>query len=119
LPWHYYADRYIIERSVSGLGQFGRYSEAALLILLSLADGPKHGYAIMQDVRQLAHVQLGPGTLYGAIARLDRLGLVEPLPAENRRRPYRLTQAGAGVLNAELSSLRRIAETGLRRLATS
>jgi DNA-binding PadR family transcriptional regulator len=104
---------------MSGLDQFGRYSEAALLILVSLADGPKHGYAMMEDVRQVANVRLGPGTLYGAIARLDRLGLVEPLPSENRRRPYRLTHAGAGVLNAELSSLRRIAETGLRRLATT
>jgi DNA-binding PadR family transcriptional regulator len=102
---------------MGGLDQVGRYSETALLILVSLADGPKHGYAIMEDVRQLANVHLGAGTLYGAIARLDRLGLVEPLPAENRRRPYRLTRSGAGVLNAELSSLRRIAETGLRRLS--
>lgn len=104
---------------VNGLDDFGRYSEAALLILVSLASGPKHGYAIMADVQQLAQVQLGPGTLYGALARLERLGLVDPLAAENRRRPYRLSQAGTRVLTTELASLRRIAETGLARLAAT
>jgi len=102
---------------VRDLDDFGRYSEAALLILVSLASGPKHGYAIMDDVARLAQVQLGPGTLYGALARLERLGLVEPLPATRRRRPYRLSPAGTRVLESELANLHRLAQTGLARLA--
>jgi DNA-binding PadR family transcriptional regulator len=87
-----------------------------LLILVSLADGPKHGYAMLDDIDALAGVRLGPGTLYGALARLERLGLIEAMPADQRRRPYRLTQAGATVLRAELSGWRKLATTGLRRL---
>jgi DNA-binding PadR family transcriptional regulator len=98
------------------LSELGRFSEPALLILVSLADGPKHGYAIMDDVARLAEVRLGPGTLYGALARLERLGLIAALPAEDRRRPYQLTDAGAGLLATELRDLRRIAQTGLTRL---
>jgi DNA-binding PadR family transcriptional regulator len=102
-----------------GLSDLGRYSEPALFILVSLSSGPKHGYAITQDVEAIAGVKLGPGTLYGALARLERLGLIEALPAEDRRRPYKLTNAGMAVLRTELDSLRRIAEVGLRRLATA
>jgi DNA-binding PadR family transcriptional regulator len=100
-----------------GLSDLGRYSEPALLILLSLSSGLKHGYAITQDVDAVAGVRLGPGTLYGALARLERLGLIEALPADERRRPYRLSNTGMGVLRAELASLRRIADVGLTRLA--
>jgi DNA-binding PadR family transcriptional regulator len=103
----------------AGLDAFGRYSDAALLILVSLASGPKHGYAIMDDVKRVADVQLGPGTLYGALARLERLGLIEALAASDRRRPYRLSESGMQVLHTELSSLRRIADTGLARLAAT
>ncbi|HZQ98277.1 MAG TPA: helix-turn-helix transcriptional regulator [Chloroflexota bacterium] len=102
-----------------GLSELGRYSEPALLVLVSLSDGPKHGYAIMEDAEAIAGVRLGPGTLYGALSRLDRLGLIEPLPPEERRRPYRLSDAGLAVLRAELDALRRIADVGLRRLATA
>jgi DNA-binding PadR family transcriptional regulator len=102
-----------------GLSELGRYSEPALFILVSLSSGPKHGYAITQDVEAIAGVKLGPGTLYGALARLERLGLIEALPAEERRRPYKLANAGMVVLRAELDSLRRIADVGLRRLATA
>jgi DNA-binding PadR family transcriptional regulator len=101
------------------LADRGRASEPALLILISLADGPKHGYAMMEDVERLAGVRLGPGTLYGALARLERLGLIEPVASDDRRRPYRLTQSGAAVLQAELGQLRRLAAAGLRRLATA
>jgi DNA-binding PadR family transcriptional regulator len=94
----------------------GRFSEPALLILVSLADTPKHGYAMLEDIEGLAGVRLGPGTLYGALARLERLGLIAPLPADQRRRPYRLTQAGATALRAELASWQRLARTGLSRL---
>lgn len=92
-------------------------AEPALLILVSLASGPKHGYAIILDVEALCGQRMGPGTLYGAIARLERLGLIEPLPAEDRRRPYRLTEAGARALRDELATLREVAAAGLRRLA--
>ena len=93
--------------------------EPALLILVSLASGPKHGYAMILDVEALCGARMGPGTLYGAIARLERLGLIEPLPADDRRRPYRLTEAGAAALRSELATLRDVAATGLERLAAT
>jgi DNA-binding PadR family transcriptional regulator len=93
--------------------------EPALLILVSLASGPRHGYAIILDVEALCGVRMGPGTLYGAIARLERLGLIEPLPSEDRRRPYRLTESGARALREELATLREVAATGLERLAAT
>lgn len=101
------------------LSEMGRFSDPSLLILASLADGPKHGYAMMEDIEQMAGVKLGPGTLYGALARLDQRGLIESLPAEERRRPYRLTGLGAAALRESLHGLESFAATGLRRLATS
>ncbi len=95
----------------------GRFSDPSLLVLSSLAGGSKHGYAMMEDIQQMAGVKLGPGTLYGAIARLEQRGLIEPLPSDDRRQPYRLTGLGATYLREQLSTLRHIAETGLRRLA--
>lgn len=87
-----------------------------MLVLTSLADGPKHGYAITRDVEQLAGVRLGPGTLYGALARLEDKGLIEALPADDRRRPYRLTGAGSAALQEQLQTLERVARSGLDRL---
>jgi DNA-binding PadR family transcriptional regulator len=98
------------------LRQLGRFSEPGLFILVSLADGPKHGYAMLEDIEQFAGLRLGPGTLYGALARLERLGLISALPPVERRRPYRLSQAGASVLEFELASWQKLAATGLRRL---
>jgi DNA-binding PadR family transcriptional regulator len=98
------------------LADLGRFSEPALLILISLAEGPKHGYAMTQDIEDVAGQRLGPGTLYGAIARLEARGWIEPLPAEDRRRPYRLTGAGQKVLRARLESLRAVAKIGHARL---
>lgn len=94
----------------------GRYSDPPLLVLASLADGPKHGYAMTEDIERMCGTRLGPGTLYGAIARLEREGLIEPLPAEDRRRPYRLTPQGLQVLRAKLTTLRQFALAGLRKL---
>ena len=85
-------------------------------MLTSLAEGPKHGYAITRDVEQLAGLRLGPGTLYGALARLEGNGLIEALPAEDRRRPYRLTEAGSAALSEQLQALQRVARSGLDRL---
>lgn len=101
--------RYISERS----------TDPGLLVLTSLADGPKHGYAITQDVELFAGVRLGPGTLYGALARLEGNGLIESLPAEDRRRPYRLTGAGSAALEEQLRALQRVAHSGLDRLRLS
>ena len=98
---------------------WGRFSDPALLILVSLAGGPKHGYAMTQDIERIADVKLGPGTLYGALTRLEEHGFIEPLPAEDRRRPYRLTDSGAAMLRAQLAALESVVTTGQRRLAPS
>lgn len=99
------------------LSDFGRFSDPSLLILSSLADGPKHGYGMMADIKTMTGVSLGPGTLYGALARLEKSSLIEPLPAEDRRRPYRLTSKGIAALREQLSVLQKLASTGLKRLA--
>jgi DNA-binding PadR family transcriptional regulator len=93
-----------------------RSTDPGLLVLASLAEGPKHGYAITRDVEKLAGVRLGPGTLYGALARLEVNGLIEALPPEDRRRPYRLTSAGSETLGEQLRTLERVASSGLDRL---
>ena len=93
-----------------------RPNDPPLLILVSLADGPKHGYALIQDVKEFSGVDLGPGTLYGALDRLERLGLIEPLPADERRHPYRITPPGADALKAHLDSLERVSAAGRLRL---
>jgi DNA-binding PadR family transcriptional regulator len=89
------------------------------LILSSLADGPKHGYALTKDIETFAGTRLPPGTLYEALARLEGQGLIEALESEDRRRPYRLTTAGAAALREHLEVQRNVAELGLRRLAGS
>ncbi len=91
-------------------------SDPALLILTSLSSGPKHGHALLLDIDRFAGVRLGPGTLYGAITRLEERGLIEPLEAEARRRPYRLTPSGKAALADSLSDLRRVVEVGTARL---
>jgi DNA-binding PadR family transcriptional regulator len=94
----------------------GHYSDPPLLVLASLANGPKHGHAMIEDIERLCGTRLGPGTLYGAIARLELQSWIEPLPPEERRRPYRITAEGLRVLRAKLITLHRFAEAGLQRL---
>jgi DNA-binding PadR family transcriptional regulator len=101
------------------LAGFGRYAGPATLILASLADGAKHGYALIKDVESFSGVRLAPGTLYEALARLQAQGLIEPVESHDRRRPYRLTAVGAHALRAHLDAQRRVADLGLRRLARS
>jgi DNA-binding PadR family transcriptional regulator len=96
--------------------EFGRFTEPSLLILVSLSDGPKHGYAIMQDVEHGSGRPMGAGTLYAALARLEEQGLIEPLPQVDRRRPYRLTAVGASNLSEQLRGLSEFAQMGLRQL---
>jgi DNA-binding PadR family transcriptional regulator len=98
---------------------FGRYAGPATLILSSLADGAKHGYALTKDIEQFAGIRLAPGTLYEALSRLEGQGLIEPLASEARRRPYQLTAAGAQALRAHLADQRRVADVGLSRLSRS
>ena len=93
-----------------------RRNDRGLLVLVSLADSPKHGYALLKDIEGFAGASLSPGTLYSAIARLEDAGLVEPVGALGRRRPYRLTMAGRAALSAELESAAELSRMGLRRL---
>jgi DNA-binding PadR family transcriptional regulator len=94
----------------------GPASDPELLILASLASGPKHGYAVMTDIEASVGVTLGAGTLYTAIGRLVDKKLVAPDPITGRQRPYRLTAEGAKALTGQLSEMRRVAAFGLRRL---
>ena len=95
----------------------GRNNEPPLLILTSLAAGAKHGYALTKDIEAFAGVKLGPGTLYGCLAKLEQAGLVEALPAEDRRHPYRITASGLQAVRERLVESARIAELGLGRVA--
>jgi DNA-binding PadR family transcriptional regulator len=101
------------------LADFGRFSEPALLILVSLAEEPRHGYSMTEDIEAVAGVRLGPGTLYGALARLEARGFIEPLKSEDRRNPYRLTALGERALRARLHSMMTVAQAGQRRLANA
>jgi DNA-binding PadR family transcriptional regulator len=90
--------------------------QRGVLILTSLADGPKHGYALIKDIEQFAAVTLGPGTLYGALARLEDAGLVKALPAQQRRHPYQITAAGTAALAEQLTRDEQITRVGLARI---
>lgn len=93
-----------------------RPNDPPLLILVSLAEGPKHGHALAKDIEDFAGVKLGPGALYGAITRLVERGLIEPLGSDDRRRPYRITQPGTAALAEALTDMRRVTNAGLARL---
>jgi DNA-binding PadR family transcriptional regulator len=98
--------------------RLGRHSDPSLLILSSLAGGPKHGYAIMEDILEFSGTRLEPGTLYGALTRLERRGWIEALPSQERRRPYRITGEGVQVLREQLLTMRQIVSVASDRLAT-
>ena len=91
-------------------------NDPGLLIMISLAEGPKHGHAMLLDVQRFAGVRLGPGTLYGALSRLEDAGSVEALPVDGRRRPYRLTPAGRRILERRLGTLRSAVQAGIERV---
>src|SRR5690242_21949865 len=97
-------------------GSAGHYSDPPLLVLASLASGPKHGHAMVEDIERLCGTRLGPGTLYGAIGRLEQQGWIEPLAPEERRQPYRITAEGVVVLRAKLTTLQPFSKAGLRRI---
>jgi DNA-binding PadR family transcriptional regulator len=93
-------------------------NDPGLLLMISLAAGPKHGHAMLLDVERFAGIRLGPGTLYGALTRLEEQGDVEAMAVEGRRRPYRLTDHGRNRLAARLRSLDRAVRTGLARVVS-
>ncbi len=94
-------------------------SDRSVLVLTSLANGPKHGYALIKDIEDFSGVKMGPGTLYGCLSKLEDAGLIEALPAQDRRHPYRLTAQGSATLSERLSESARIAKLGLKRLASA
>jgi len=95
-----------------------RWADPPLLVLASLADEPKHGYAITRDVADTMGVRLSAGTLYAVISRLESRGLIEPLESEDRRRPYRLTAAGASALAVQSERMNQVASVARERLRT-
>ncbi len=97
----------------------GRFADPSVLILTSLSDGPKHGYAIMSDVTEFSGVAMEPGTLYGALSRLEKRGWIRPLEAAERRRPYEITAAGTAVLAEQLATMQQVVRVATRRTATA
>lgn len=97
-------------------------SEPVLLILMSLAARPRHGYAILKDVEQMSEgrVMLSTGTLYGALRRLLRDGWIEQFEEKEQsrgRRAYRLTAGGRKNLNIEVDRMKRLTHLASLRVA--
>jgi DNA-binding PadR family transcriptional regulator len=99
-----------------GRSALRRGNDPPLLILTSLAAGPKHGYALSKDIEAFAGTVLSPGALYGAITRLEERGLIEPLGEEDRRRPYRITAAGSAALGDAIRDMDRVTTVASSRL---
>jgi DNA-binding PadR family transcriptional regulator len=91
-------------------------TDPTLLVLASLADGDKHGYAMMEDIQRFAGVRLGPGTLYGASTRLEEPGWIRAVAAEDRRQPYTITALGRRHLEEQVSGLNAVVKAAQRRL---
>lgn len=92
---------------------------AVFHVLLALSDGALHGYAVMRRVEEDSGTEMGPGTVYGSLQRLEEGGLVEevdgPDEADGRRRYWSLTPRGAEALRAEAVRLARLSELVLER----
>lgn len=96
--------------------RLGRTQDPTILVLTSLSGGQKHGYAIIKDIEAMSGVSFGPGTLYGVLARLEEEGLIESVPSDDHRRPYRLSGAGAIALRERLEANVKVANIGFERL---
>jgi DNA-binding PadR family transcriptional regulator len=96
--------------------RLGRTQDPTILVLTSLSGGPKHGYAVIKDIEAMSGVSFGPGTLYGVLARLEDEGLVESMPSDDHRRPYRITGNGAAALRERLEVNVKVATIGFKRL---
>jgi DNA-binding PadR family transcriptional regulator len=94
-------------------------NDPTLLVLASLADGEKHGYAIMEDIRCFAGTRLGPGTLYGAITRLEQQKFIRRAATQDRRQPYVLTSAGRRYMRERIANLGQVVRTALERLGNA
>lgn len=97
-----------------GLGRFG---DPGVLVLLSLASGPRHGHAMLADIEEQSGMRLGPGTLYGSIAKLCERGLIAPLEVDERRQPYEITDLGREALADQLATWSTVVSVGHQRLA--
>jgi DNA-binding PadR family transcriptional regulator len=106
-----------MSRRPEQLDDFGRFAEPAVLILVSLAEQPRHGYAITDDIERITGHRPGPGTLYGAIVRLESRGFIAPLKSEGNRSTYKLTAAGVKALRARLGAMEAVTRLGQSRLA--
>jgi DNA-binding PadR family transcriptional regulator len=104
------------KKTTSARAGLGRNNEPPLLILTSLASGAKHGYALTKDIETFAGVSLGPGALYGAIARLEERHLIEPTPSDDRRQPYCITASGRMALADAVREMRALSDVGASRL---
>ena len=93
-----------------------RFSEPSLLILISLAEKNRHGYAIMEDIEKSYSIKLGPGTLYGAISRLEKSGYISALESQERKKPYKLTEEGQKYLTEQIKEIQKVTNLGLKRL---
>jgi DNA-binding PadR family transcriptional regulator len=113
------ASIFLLTRARRPIPKSERLSERSTLVLTSLAGGDKHGYALIKDIESFSGVKLGPGTLYAALARLEREGLIQALPEADRRRPYQITAAGTETLTTRLSETARIAQLGLARIGVA
>lgn len=102
-------------------------TEATFFILLSLSSAPKHGYAIMKEVKELSQgrINFSTGTLYGAIRRLLEQGWIkrvsdpEPNPTDRERKAYALTDKGRRVVDAEMQRLRSLLSMAEKRTSES
>lgn len=93
-----------------------RFSEPSLLILISLAEKKRHGYAIMEDIEKNYDIKLGPGTLYGAISRLEKAGYISALESQDRKKPYKLTEEGQIYLTEQIKEIQKVTSLGMKRL---
>ncbi|GAA3721167.1 PadR family transcriptional regulator [Salinicoccus jeotgali] len=93
-----------------------KFSEPTLLILISLAEQNRHGYAIMEDIQSSYDVKLGPGTLYGAISRLEKAGYISPIESQDRKKPYKMTTEGEIYLTEQIKEIQKVTNIGMKRL---
>ena len=91
----------------------GPMTEAMYYILLALLR-PGHGYGMMQRIKELSggRLEMGPGTLYGVLSRMNREGWILLTGEEGRRKTYAITEAGKNALLAEYGRIKRLAEDG-------
>ncbi len=96
--------------------ELGRFSEPALQVLVGVAEGPKHGWAIADEIEDRTGRRPQPATLYGTLSRLEERGWIKGLEHEGRRRPFAITATGQAVLRTRLRHLDDLVRDGRRAL---